>query len=114
MLIETTGKIVDETPIDAGHVRFTILKTSSYLTVAEFCHLADKVSEEMLAYGIDISNGLDWNTLMADLEGIKSRAVTEEARLQENASTVTESPIPLHLHGDSASVVAEVFKGEIF
>jgi len=112
MLTETTGKIIDETPIDSEHVRFTILKTSSYLTVAEFCNLADKVSEEMLAYGIDISNGLDWNTLMADLEGIKSRAVTDKEKPEDDASTVTDEPIVLKLRPDSVSIVESVFSGK--
>jgi hypothetical protein len=112
MLTETTGKIIDETPIDSEHVRFTILKTSSYLTVAEFCNLADKVSEEMLAYGIDISNGLDWNTLMADLEGIKSRAVTDKEKPEYDASTVTDEPIVLKLRPDSVSIVENVFRGK--
>ena len=112
ILTETTGKIVDETPIDAGHVRFTIMKTSSYLTVAEFCQLADKVSDEMLAYGIDISSGLDWNTLMSDLEGIKSRAVTEKQSETENASTVTDDIPILKLRPDSVSIVENVFRGK--
>ena len=111
-LTEKDGKIIQEEIIDADHIRLTILKTSSYLTVAEFCNLADKVAEEMLAYGIDISNGLDWNTLMADLEGIKTRAVTKEAELEENASTGIDEPIPLKLRPDSVSIVENVFSGK--
>jgi len=112
MLTESIGKIVNETPVDSGHVEFTIWKTSSYLTVAEFCALADHAAENMLAYGIDISNGLDWNTLMADLEGIKSRAVTKDESETGNDSTVTDEPIVLKLRKDSVTIVKDLFNGE--
>lgn len=55
MLTETTGRVVSETWIpQIGKMEFIIWKTSSYMNVAEFCQLAEKVKESLLSYGVDL------------------------------------------------------------
>ena len=80
--VDTVRKMVEDT---YGHVmgeewlpkenkmRFEIWKTSSYMNVAEFCELADHVTDQIMSYGVDINNAADFNVLLDDLEAIKKQ-----------------------------------------
>jgi hypothetical protein len=114
MVNETMGRVVDEKWIPENQVmRFTVWKTSSYMNVAEFCQLSERVKEQMISYGINLDDAVDWNNLMIDLEGVKSRAVTQEEKAKESSLTVTQAEAPLTKQKDPVSMVAGVFKGEI-
>ena len=114
MVNETMGRVVDEKWIPENQVmRFTVWKTSSYMNVAEFCQLSEHVKEQMLSYGINLDDAVDWNNLMTDLEEVKSRSVTQEEKAKESSLTVTQAEAPLTKPKDPVSIVADVFKGEI-
>lgn len=113
MLEETMGKVRAETWLpEKQKMQFEVWKTSSYMNVAEFCQLAEKITENMLLYGIDISSGLDWNNLMTDLEDIKSRSVKIEGEDGKNSRSGAEEIPILTLRKDPVSIVKEVFKGK--
>lgn len=79
MLQETQGRVVEEKWLpDEKRMMFTVWKTSSYLNVAEFCELGDKVTEQILSYGIDINRGVDFKRLAEDLETIRQTGLTPE------------------------------------
>jgi hypothetical protein len=113
MINETMGRVVDEKWIPEKQVmQFTVWKTSSYMNVAEFCQLSEHVKEQLLSYGIDLDNAVDYKNLMADLEEVKSRAVTAEPEVEKQSRAVTVEA-PLTKKKDAVSMVAEVFRGEI-
>ena len=134
MITETMGRVVSEKWDEAKKcMTFEIWKTSSYMNVAEFCQLAEKVEANLLAYGIDITNGQDFKVLSDSLkeikskaqeEGTKSRQVIESTdevkqvdakciQLATSADTLTQSKEILTNPVDSANIVADVFKGKI-
>jgi len=112
-LNETTGKVVGEHYIESiGKYELTLWKTSSYMNVAEFCALSEHVKESLISYGINLDDATDYTQLLTDLEGIKSRAVTDKEKSEDDASTVIDEPIVLKLRPDSVSIVESVFSGK--
>jgi hypothetical protein len=82
------------------------------MNVAEFCALSEHVKSQLMSYGIDLENSADYTQLLTDLEGIKSRAVKDEEKPEDDASTGTEEPIVLKLRPDSVTIVENVFRGK--
>jgi len=78
MLEETQGRVIDETWMpDIQKMRFTVLKTSSYMNVAEFCELAGHVEDNLLSYGVTLDHAVDYKRLIEDLQTIKSGLIRE-------------------------------------
>jgi hypothetical protein len=113
MLLESTGKIVSETIIDAGHVQIEIWKTSSYMNVAEFCQLSEHVKGNLLSYGVDLENASDYSALIADLDTWKREAEKKEAEanVPQCADSVDDIPI-LTFRKDPVKIVENVFNGK--
>jgi len=112
MVNETMGRVIEETwQPDIQRMRFVILKTSSYMNVAEFCQLAEKVKESLLAYGIDLDSAADYKNLMTDLDTLKREAEKKEANVPQSTDSVDDIPI-LTFRKDPVKIIESVFNGE--
>ena len=117
MINETMGRVIDEIWVpEINKMRFTILKTSSYMNVAEFCQLSEKVKEQLLSYGIDLDSAVDYKNLISDLETWKRDAGKKEKEEKSKCiPVIVEVPKEVKVltsKQDSVSIVKEVFNGE--
>jgi hypothetical protein len=116
MLEETMGKVRAETWLpEKQKMQFEVWKTSSYMNVAEFCQLAEKVETQLLSYGIDLNTGADYKNLLADFDTWKREAEKKEGEANvpqsDNSVDTLEPEIPiLTLKKDPVKIVTEVFK----
>ncbi len=116
MVNETMGRVIEEVWIpEIKKMRFTILKTSSYMNVAEFCQLAEKVEAQLLSYGIDLNTGADYKNLLSDFDTWKREAEKKEAdsNAPQPGETVDEDIPVLTFRKNPVKIVEDVFKGEV-
>lgn len=93
MLEETQGHVIHEEWIDdIKKMRFTVRKTSSYMNTREFSELADHITSNLLAYGIDISTGEDFQKLLEDLQTLKNKA---EVLTEPKESAIVDKEIDI-------------------
>ena len=78
MLEADTGHVMERQGLPDGRVRLEVWKTSSYLTVREFCELARHVEAQMLAYGVTFREAYEFLSLTADLKRFEEKALKEE------------------------------------
>ena len=127
MVNESMGRVMKEQWLpDKQKMQFEIWRTSSYMDVREFCELADHVVENLLAYGVDLNNAVDYEALSVDLREIKNGADTTkqenpsmgECLQAQNVGTSSQSAdnseqVALTNPVDSVSLVTEVFHGKV-
>ena len=110
MITESMGRVIKEEWLaDKQKMCFEIWKTSSYMNVREFCELADRVVENLLAYGIDMNNAVDYEALSVNLQEIKNEADKKE---QENDVSAIKKIDSYSSQSNSVTIVKSVFSGK--